>query len=158
MEVNMKEYKQVQMEYTVADGLDITPIRALLVKTQQRLNELIGTPLENTPYHEKEKETIRKPKMAEEIDFNLIWSAIPKDFPVTEGELKAIIFKPTILMLEGSEPTSLVYQHLNILTIVTQAMQTIRGFLKVKESQGVKGGLGIQQIIYDVESQFVSLL
>ena len=155
--MRMGKHKNVQIEYTVADGLDIAPIKALRVKMQQHLDGLVGTPLENTPYHEKEKETIRGLKIAEEIDFNSIWRAIPKDSPVTEGELKAILFKSTIVMSEDSEHTSLVYQHFNIFVIVTQALQAIRDYLKDKESQGVKGIPNIQKVIDDVESQLLVL-
>jgi len=155
--VRMGKHKNVQIECTVADGLDIAPIKALRAKMQQRIDGMIGTPLENTPYHEKEKETLRRLIMAEEIDFNSIWRAIPKDYSMTEGELKAIIFKPTIVMSEDSEHTSLVYQRFNILTIVTQALQAIRDYLKAKESQGVKGIPNIQRIIDDVESQLLVL-
>ena len=153
----MGKYKNVQIECTVADGLNITPIKALQAKMQQRLDRLIGTPLKNTPYHEEEKETLRRLKMAEEIDFNSIWRAIPKDSPVTEGELKAIIFRCTILMSEGSEHPSLVYQRYNILTMFTQALQAVRDYLKAKESQGVKGIPNIQKIIDKVESQLIVL-
>ena len=153
----MGKYKTVQIECTVADGLDISPIRALRDKMQQRLDRVIGTPLENTPYHEKEKETLRKLKVAEGIDFDSIWRAIPKDFPVTEGELKAIIFRPTTVISKGSEHTSLVYQRFNIFIIVTLALQAIRDYLKTKESQGVKEIPNIQKIIDDVESQFLVL-
>ena len=153
----MGKYKNVQIECNVADGLDIAPIKALRAKMQQRLDRLIGTPLENTPYHEKEKETLRGLKMAEEIDFNSICRAIPKDSPVTAGELKAIIFRPTTLMSEGSEHTSLVYQRYDIFTIITQALQAMRDYLKARESQEVKEIPNIQKIIDDVESQLLVL-
>ena len=68
-----------------------------------------------------------------------------------------ILFKPTIVMSEDSEHTSLVYQRFNILIIVTQALQAIRDYLKAKESQGVKGIPNIQKIIDDVESQLLVL-
>lgn len=153
----MGKHKNVQIECTVAEGLDIAPIKTLRAKMQQRIDRMIGTPLENTPYHEEEKETLRRLIMAEEIDFNSIWRAIPKDYSIIEGELKAIIFKSTIVMSEDSERTSLVYQRFNILIIVTQALQAIRDYLKAKESQGVKGIPNIQKIIDNVESQLIVL-
>jgi len=153
----MGKYKNVQIECTVADGLDIAPIKALRAKMQQRIDRMIGTPLENTPYHEEEKETLRRLIMAEEIDFNSIWRAIPKDYSMIEGELKATLFKPTIVMSEDSERTSLVYQRFNILIIITQALQAIRDYLKAKESQGMMGIPNIQKIIDDVESQLLVL-
>jgi len=64
----MGKYKKAQIACAVADGLDSAPIRALRAKMQQRLDGLIDTPLENTPYHEKEKDTLRGLKMAEELD------------------------------------------------------------------------------------------
>jgi len=153
----MGKYKNVQIKCTVADGLDIAPIKALRAKIQQRIDGMIGTPLENTPYHEKEKETLRRLIMAEEIDFTSIWRAIPKDYSMIEGELKATLFKPTIVMSEDSEHTSLVYQRFNILIIITQALQAIRDYLKAKESQGMMGISNIQKIVDDVESQLLVL-
>jgi hypothetical protein len=76
---------------------------------------------------------------------------------VTEEELKAVIFTPTVLMSEGSERTSLVYQRYNIHTIITQALQAIQDYLKAKESQGVQGIPNIQNIIDDVEGQLLVL-
>jgi len=60
-------------------------------------------------------------------------------------------------MSEGSEHTSLVYQRCDILTIVTQALQAIRDYLKARESQRVKGIPNIRKIIDDVESQLLVL-
>jgi len=51
----------------------------------------------------------------------------------------------------------LVYQLFNILATVTQALQTIRDYLKAKESQGVMGIPNIQKIIDDIESQLLVL-
>jgi len=155
--MRMGKVKRVQIECTVADGLDIAPIRALRTKMQQRLDIMISTPLKDSPYDEKEKETLRRLQIAEEIDFDSIRRSILKDSLVTEEELKAIIFRPTITMSEGSEHTSLVYQRYDIFAKITQALQAIRDYLKAKESQGVKGLPDIQKIIDNVESQLVVL-
>jgi iron only hydrogenase large subunit-like protein len=130
----MGKYKQVQEEFTVEQGLDISDIESLRDEMTEWRDNMDGTGLENTSKYEAVSEAADQLDNVDSITFDDLDSALEE--AGIQEEVKALKYTTTQFVPRSKrQSTSRAYRLSNAVAIVTGALDAIETYLNEQEDQ-----------------------